>query len=145
MLSPPLARQFGKKAVAVAGFGLAALGTLAFYLLRPRHVGHGGADGVHRPIVYAPTIPLIWAIFADVADYSEWKTGRRFTGMVFATIGFALKSGLALGSASFLWIMAGSLQLRHEASLRARRGCRLSRLDRASWWACFSRLCTGSC
>ena len=27
--------------------------------------------------------------------------------MVFATIGFALKSGLALGSASFLWIMAG--------------------------------------
>jgi len=56
---------------------------------------------------YAPTIPLIWAIFADVADYSEWKIGRRFTGIVFATIGFALKSGLALGSASFLWIMGG--------------------------------------
>jgi len=50
---------------------------------------------------------LIWAIYADVADYSEWKTGRRFTGIVFATIGFALKSGLALGSSSFLWIMAG--------------------------------------
>jgi Na+/melibiose symporter-like transporter len=33
--------------------------------------------------------------------------GRRFTGMVFASIGFALKSGLALGSASFLWIMGG--------------------------------------
>jgi Na+/melibiose symporter-like transporter len=55
---------------------------------------------------YAPTIPLVWAIFADVADYSEWKIGRRFTGMVFATIGFALKSGLALGQASFLWLMA---------------------------------------
>jgi glycoside/pentoside/hexuronide:cation symporter, GPH family len=40
-----------------------------------------------------------------VADYSEWKIGRRFTGMVFATIGFALKSGLALGSAAFLEIM----------------------------------------
>ena len=61
-------------------------------------------------IVYAPTIPLIWAIFADVADYSEWTVGRRFTGIVFATIGFALKSGLALGSASFLWIMARLLQ-----------------------------------
>jgi Na+/melibiose symporter-like transporter len=58
-------------------------------------------------VAYAPTIPLTWAIFADVADYSEWKVGRRFTGMVFATIGFALKSGLALGSASFLWIMVG--------------------------------------
>jgi Na+/melibiose symporter-like transporter len=57
--------------------------------------------------VYAPTIPLVWAIFADVADYSELTTGRRFTGIVFATIGFCLKAGLALGSASFLWIMAG--------------------------------------
>jgi Na+/melibiose symporter-like transporter len=56
-------------------------------------------------IVYAPTIPLTWAIFADVADYSEWKVGRRFTGMVFATIGFALKAGLALGSAFFLKFM----------------------------------------
>lgn len=61
-------------------------------------------------IVYAPTIPLTWAIFADVADYSEWKLSRRFTGMVFATIGFALKSGLALGSASFLWIMQAFFQ-----------------------------------
>jgi Na+/melibiose symporter-like transporter len=61
-------------------------------------------------VCYAPTIPLVWAIFADLADYSEWTIGRRFTGMVFATIGFALKSGLALGSASFLWIMEGFFQ-----------------------------------
>jgi Na+/melibiose symporter-like transporter len=49
----------------------------------------------------------VWAIYADVADYSEWQTGRRFTGMVFATIGFTLKTGLAIGSAGFLWIMSG--------------------------------------
>ena len=46
-------------------------------------------------------------MYADVADYSEWQTGHRFTGMVFATIGFALKSGLALGGAAFLWLMVG--------------------------------------
>jgi GPH family glycoside/pentoside/hexuronide:cation symporter len=46
-------------------------------------------------------------MYADAADYSEWQTGRRFTGMVFATIGFSLKSGLALGSAAFLWAMSG--------------------------------------
>ena len=57
-------------------------------------------------IVYAPTIPLVWAMFADVADYSEWKTGRRATGMVFATIGFAFKLGLAIGTASLLWLLA---------------------------------------
>jgi GPH family glycoside/pentoside/hexuronide:cation symporter len=105
ILSPPLSRKFGKKSVAVAGFGLAALGTFAFYLLGPANVTGMLLVTILIAICYAPTIPLVWSIFADVADYSEWKTGRRFTGMVFATIGFALKSGLALGSASFLWIM----------------------------------------
>jgi len=46
-------------------------------------------------------------MYADAADYSEWQTGRRFTGMVFATIGFSLKVGLALGGAGLLWILAG--------------------------------------
>jgi glycoside/pentoside/hexuronide:cation symporter, GPH family len=107
ILSPPLSRRFGKKAIAVASFGLASLGTFAFYLLSPANVVGMLALTILIAICYAPTIPLVWAIFADVADYSEWTTGRRFTGMVFATIGFALKSGLALGSASFLWIMEG--------------------------------------
>jgi glycoside/pentoside/hexuronide:cation symporter, GPH family len=107
LLSPPLARRFGKKAIAVAGFGLSAIGSAAFYLLAPTNVTGMVVLTVVIAICYAPTIPLIWAIYADVADFSEWKTGRRFTGIVFATVGFALKLGLALGSSSFLWIMAG--------------------------------------
>ena len=110
LLSPPLARKFGKKAVSTTGFALATIGTLAFYLLPPTNVWGMLALTAFISIVYAPTIPLTWAIVADVADYSEWKVGRRFTGMVFATIGFALKSGLALGSASFLWIMQAFFQ-----------------------------------
>jgi glycoside/pentoside/hexuronide:cation symporter, GPH family len=106
-LSAPLAKKFGKKAVAVAGFALSTVSALAFYLLKPDGVYGMIGLTIFGSIAYAPTIPLTWAIFADVADYSEWKTGRRFTGMVFATIGFALKAGLALGSASFLWIMVG--------------------------------------
>ena len=107
MLSASFARRFGKKAVAVAGFALSTLNAAAFYLLRPTDATGMVALTILGSILYAPTIPLVWAIFADVADYSEWQTGRRFTGMVFATIGFALKAGLALGSAGFLWIMAG--------------------------------------
>jgi Na+/melibiose symporter-like transporter len=110
LLSPPLSRKFGKKAVAVAGFGFASLSTFAFYLLAPTNVAGMVALTILIAVCYAPTIPLVWAIFADLADYSEWTIGRRFTGMVFATIGFALKSGLALGSASFLWIMEGFFQ-----------------------------------
>jgi Na+/melibiose symporter-like transporter len=107
LLSPPLAGKFGKKTVAVAGFSLSTFCALAFYQLAPTNTTGMLALTMLGSIVYAPTIPLIWAIYADVADFSEWKTGRRFTGMVFASIGFGLKSGLALGSASFLWIMAG--------------------------------------
>jgi len=106
-LSAPLARIFGKKTVAVTGFALSTACALAFYLLPATAATGMVVFTFIGSVCYAPTIPLIWAIYADVADYSEWKTGHRFTGMVFASIGFALKSGLALGSASFLWIMAG--------------------------------------
>lgn len=107
MLSASFAKRFGKREVCIAGFGLSALATFAFYLLKPTDVNGMVLLTIVIAVTYAPTIPLVWAIFADVADYSELKTGRRFTGMVFATIGFMLKSGLALGGASFLWIMAG--------------------------------------
>jgi GPH family glycoside/pentoside/hexuronide:cation symporter len=107
LLSMSLARKFGKKAIAVVGFALSAANAFAFYLLKPTDVGGMIALTIVGSVVYAPTIPLLWAIFADCADYSEWKTGRRFTGMVFATVGFALKAGLALGSAGLLWILAG--------------------------------------
>ena len=106
MASASFARRFGKKAVAVAGFGLSTGVAFGFYLLQPADVVGMLGMTVLGALVYAPTIPLIWAMFADVADYSELTTGRRFTGTVFATIGFCLKAGLALGSASFLWLMA---------------------------------------
>jgi Na+/melibiose symporter-like transporter len=107
MLSTSFSARFGKKAVIGTGFALAALNSFALYLLAPTNTWGMLALAVSGSIVYAPTIAVAWAMYADAADYSEWQTGRRFTGMVFATIGFALKSGLAVGSAAFLWIMAG--------------------------------------
>jgi GPH family glycoside/pentoside/hexuronide:cation symporter len=105
LVSPALSRRFGNKAVAVAGFALTGIGTLGFSLLGPTDIGGMIALTTVTAVCYAPTIPLIWAIYADVADYSEWKTGRRSTGITFAGIGFALKAGLALGSSAFLWTM----------------------------------------
>jgi len=104
--SPFLSRLFGKKAVSVGGFALSALGYSAFYVLKPTDITGMAMMTVLTSFLYAPTIPLLWAMFADVADYSEWKNGRRATGIIFATIGFALKAGLSLGSSAFLWLMA---------------------------------------
>ncbi|MBN1782211.1 MFS transporter [bacterium] len=110
LLSPALAKRFGKKAVAVTGFALSTITAFLFYLLKPGDVAGQIIMTIIIAVVYAPTIPLLWAMFADVADYSEWQTGRRATGIVFATIGFALKAGLSLGGAAFLWIMPALYQ-----------------------------------
>jgi Na+/melibiose symporter-like transporter len=104
ILAPLLAMRFGKKTVVITGFLLSVVVNAAFYLLGKNDVvGMLVLTGVFG-LVYGPTIPLVWAIFADVADFGEWKLGRRATGIVFATIGFALKAGLAFGGAALGWV-----------------------------------------
>jgi Na+/melibiose symporter-like transporter len=102
-----LAMRFGKRAVALVGFALAAILGAAFILLPSDAIGATYGLELVRALAYAPTIPLIWAMFADVADYAEWKTRRRTTGVIFATILFALKTGLSIGGAIAGWLLSG--------------------------------------
>src|SRR5262245_18042141 len=44
-----------------------------------------------------PTSALTWALYGDVADYGEWKFGRRSTALVYSASLFALKTGLVVG------------------------------------------------
>ncbi len=106
IFSAPLARRFGKKAICVAGFALMVFNSIAFYFIPADAIWLMLILSVTGAIIYAPTIPLVWAMFADVADYGEWKTGRRATGIVYATIGFALKAGLAIGAYGLLEIQS---------------------------------------
>ena len=106
MFAPLLAKRFGKKAIAIAGFALIGLNSFAFYFLGPKDVGLMVLLTITGSLFYAPTIPLIWAMYADAADYSEWQSGRRATGIVFATIGFSLKAGLAIGAYALLGVQA---------------------------------------
>jgi GPH family glycoside/pentoside/hexuronide:cation symporter len=52
-----------------------------------------------------PTPALVWAMYADVADYGEWKYRRRTTGLVFSAAQFAQKFGLTLGGGLSGWIL----------------------------------------
>jgi len=52
-----------------------------------------------------PTMPLLWAMLADTADYSEWKNGRRATGLVYSAATMAQKTGVAIGAALMLGII----------------------------------------
>jgi len=54
---------------------------------------------------------IVFSMYADVADYSEWKTNRRATGLIIATILFAIKGGIWLGSqlsTMVLWLIGYS-------------------------------------
>ena len=52
---------------------------------------------VLRQFSFGLSGPILWAMMGDVADFGEWKTGRRASGTVTAAVVFALWAGLALG------------------------------------------------
>lgn len=97
-LAQPLSARFGKRRI----FGvclLLASGLMSAFVLVPR----GGlaplfALQILLQLCFAPTIPLLWAMMADVADYGHWKTGRRATALAFASIVFGTKVGLGIGA-----------------------------------------------
>jgi glycoside/pentoside/hexuronide:cation symporter, GPH family len=101
-----LSMRFGKKAVVQVGFALTAIFMACFILLPAGAIGATFALEYLRALAFAPTIPLLWAMFADVVDYAEWKTGRRTTGVIYATIMFGLKAGLSLGGAMAGWLLS---------------------------------------
>lgn len=57
-------------------------------------------------LALGPKSPLTWSMYADAADYNEWRTGRRATGMTFSGATFFQKIGGALGSAVIGWVLA---------------------------------------
>jgi GPH family glycoside/pentoside/hexuronide:cation symporter len=61
---------------------------------------------VLRQFAFGCSGPVLWAMMGDVADYGEWKTGRRATGTVTAAVVFALWIGLALGGAIAGWLLS---------------------------------------
>jgi Na+/melibiose symporter-like transporter len=60
---------------------------------------------VLRQFSFGLSGPILWAMMGDVADYGEWKTGRRASGTVTAAVVFALWVGLALGGAIAGWLL----------------------------------------
>ena len=58
-------------------------------------------------LALGPKSPLAFSMYADCADYTEWKTGRRATAMTFSAATFSQKLGGALASAVIAWVLAG--------------------------------------
>lgn len=102
--SKPLAERFGKKAVFITGVVVTIVATVSVIFVGPKDMSLMFWLSILWPLAWGPTVPLLWVMIADVADYSEWQTGRRATGFMFAGIIFALKAGLSLGGALSAWL-----------------------------------------
>jgi len=98
-LSKMLADQYGKRNVFGFFLFISTLFILVFYMLSPESIGLIFGAQIFHGFFYGITIPLLWAMIADVADYSEWKNNRRATAIIFSAMMVGLKLGLSIGGA----------------------------------------------
>ena len=98
-LSKMLADQYGKRNVFGFFLFISTLFILVFYILSPESIGLIFGAQIFHGFFYGITIPLLWAMIADVADYSEWKNNRRATAIIFSAMMVGLKLGLSIGGA----------------------------------------------
>ena len=104
--SKPLTTRFGKRNVFGYMLALSMAFVIALYFMAPTSIGFVFLMQVLHGFSYGITIPLLWAMIADVADYSEWKNNRRATGIIFSAMILGLKLGLTLGGSCVAFILA---------------------------------------
>lgn len=100
------AQKIGKRRNFLYFFLIACICTGAYYFIPPDQLFLIYFLQIIGSFTGGPLSPLIWAMYADTADYSEWKTGRRATGLVFSASTMSQKFGWALGAAFVGWLLS---------------------------------------
>ena len=100
------ARIIGKKRAFISIFVVAIVSTAAFYFLSSRQIALIFLFQITGSLTGGPLSVLLWAMYADTADYAEWKRGRRTTGLVFSASTMSQKFGWALGAFVALRLMS---------------------------------------
>ena len=101
-----LARKFGKKKVFMYTFAVAIFSTAVFYVLQPNQLGLIYFIQIIGSMSGGPLSVLLWAMYADTADYAEWKNGCRATGLIFSASTMSQKFGWAFGAFVALNLMS---------------------------------------
>lgn len=94
-----IARRFGKIRAYISLLTMASLAWAAQYFVPAASVSTLFAIEAVGALLAGPLDAIAFAMFADAADHSEWKTGRRATGLVMAVASFGRKAGWAVGGA----------------------------------------------
>ena len=106
ILIPLAARVFSRKILVIALFAVSIASTAAIFLFRPDQLALNFVVNLLGSAASGPLSALLWTMYADTADYAEWKRGRRATGLVFSASIFSQKQGGAIGA----WIALALMQ-----------------------------------
>lgn len=93
-----LAARFDKRKLLLVLSFFNALAMAVFFVIPPEQYWLMVLVNAVGAFIVGPTPALVWAMYADTADYGEWKSGRRTTALVFSALQFAQKLGLAVGA-----------------------------------------------
>ncbi len=104
--TPLMTKFIDKTRLLMILMGIVGVLSIAFYFVPKDAIWLMFTFNVLISLALGPKSPLAWSMYADSADYTEWKTGRRATAMTFSAATFSQKLGGALGSAVMLWVLA---------------------------------------
>lgn len=106
ILAKPLAAGLGKKKTFSLSALISAILSFVFFFVAADQIGIIFLLNILIGISSGIVMPLGWSMYADIADYSEWKTGRRATGLIFSSSSMSQKFGWTLGGALSGWLLA---------------------------------------
>ena len=98
-LSKRLADKYGKRDIFRLFLFVSTIFIFLFFFFSPQSIAWMFISQILHGFFYGITIPILWAMIADVADYSEWKNNRRATAIIFSAMLMGLKIGLTIGGA----------------------------------------------
>ena len=99
-------RKFGKKNAYIFYVSASILTTLPFFFVSADSKITIFVLQLVFSFISVSAFPLLWAMFSDTADYSEWKNHRRATGLIFSASSMSQKLGWALGGSIAGWLLA---------------------------------------
>ena len=103
--APMLTRIFGKVKLFIVALLFSAVTAAAMYWLDPTQIGTIFTLGIISEFGAGLTPILFFAMLGDTADYSEYKNGRRATGLIFSAGTFAMKFGSGMAGAITLAVL----------------------------------------
>ena len=108
VLAVPMSRHLGKKSTYILSMAALIVLSVAFFFLPATAGGYWAMLAFQLVIsVFTGVIsPLVWSMYADVADYSELKDGTASTGLIFSSASMAQKFGGAFGGSAVMWLLA---------------------------------------